>query len=232
MSYPNFIGEFAAPYEKDDWPKYVRWNERKPVLTRGALNPWEVERTRAVWEQEKATWPKIEALKQEYYVREKQMHRDVSIFNEHLAELERVTKKKVGLGPIGSYGGMALAVIPGFGWFSAAFSAISMGMEMLMGNKKKKRVNELMRIMQEAQERLKRNQQRLGAIQEEMRVLIGVTDRAKAGVEAKRQADTEQYQYVRMIHDQSRAARTLSLDQELARVRQAAPVRVRYANEF
>jgi TolA-binding protein len=160
------------------------------------------------------------------------MHRDVSIFNEHLAELERVTKKKVGLGPIGSYGGMALAVIPGFGWFSAAFSAISMGMEMLMGNKKKKRVNELMRIMQEAQERLKRNQQRLGAIQEEMRVLIGVTDRAKAGVESKRQTDTERYQYARMIHEQSAAARTLSLDQELARVRQAAPVRVRYANEF
>lgn len=232
MSYPNFIGEFVAPYEKDDWPKYVRWNERRPVLTRGLLNPWEVERTRAVWEQEKATWPKIETFKREYYTREKQMHRDVSIFNEHLAELERVTKKKVGLGPIGSYGGMALAVIPGFGWFSAAFSAISMGMEMLMGNKKKKRINELMRIMQEAQERLKRNQQRLGAIQEEMRVLIGVTDRAKSGVESKRQTDTERLQYARMIHEQSAAARTLSLDQELARVRQAAPVRVRYANEF
>lgn len=232
MSYPNFMGEFVAPYEKDDWPKYVQWNERRPVLTRGLMNPWEVERVRAIWEQEKATWPKIEGLKTEYGQREQHMRRDISIFNEHLAELERITKKKVGLGPIGQYGGMALAVIPGFGWFSAAFSALSMGMEMLMGNKKKKRINELMRIMQEAQERLQRNQQRLGAIQEELRVLIGVTERAKAANVAKQQADTALTRYAQQLYNQKRAQQNLTIDQELARVRQAAPVRVSYRNDL
>lgn len=232
MSYPNFMGEFVAPYEKDDWPKYVQWNERRPVLTRGLMNPWEVERVRAIWEQEKATWPKIERLKTEYGQREQQMRRDISVFNEHLAELERITKKKVGLGPIGQYGGMALAVIPGFGWFSAAFSAISMGMEMLMGNKKKKRINELMRIMQEAQERLQRNQQRLGSIQEELRVLIGVTERAKAANVAKQQADTAMTRYAQQLYDRQRAQQNLTIDQELARVRQAAPVRVSYRNDL
>jgi len=232
MSYPNFMGEFVAPYEKDDWPKYVQWNERRPVLTRGLMNPWEVERVRAIWEQEKATWPKIETLKTEYGQREQQMRRDISVFNEHLAELERITKKKVGLGPIGQYGGMALAVIPGFGWFSAAFSALNMGLEMLMGNKKKKRINELMRIMQEAQERLQRNQQRLGAIQEELRVLIGVTERAKAANVAKQQADTAMSRYAQQLYDQKREQQNLAIDQELARVRQAAPVRVSYRNDL
>lgn len=232
MAYPNFMGEFVAPYEQDDWPKYVRWNERRPVLTRGALNPWEVERVRAIWEQEKATWPKIERLKTEYGERENQMRRDVSIFNSHLAELERITKKKVGLGPIGTYGGMALAVIPGFGWFSAAFSALSMGMEMLMGNKKKKRIKQLMQIMQDAQERLQRNQQRLGAIQEELRVLIGVTERAKAANVAKQQADTAMTRYAQQLYDDARARQSLSIDQELAKVRQAAPVRVSYRNDL
>lgn len=221
-----------APFDQDDWPKYVRWNERRPVKTRGLMNPWEVERVRAIWEQEKATWPKIERLKTEYGQREQQMRRDISVFNEHLAELERITKKKVGLGPIGQYGGMALAVIPGFGWFSAAFSAISMGMEMLMGNKKKKRINELMRIMQEAQERLQRNQQRLGSIQEELRVLIGVTERAKAANVAKQQADTAMTRYAQQLYDRQRAQQNLTIDQELARVRQAAPVRVSYRNDL
>ena len=232
MSYPNFIGEFVAPFEQDDWPKYVRWNERRPVKTRGMMNPWETERVRLIWQQEQATWPKLEALKKEYGTREQEMGRDIAVFNSHLAELERITKKKVGLGPIGSYGGMALAVLPGFGWFSAAFSALNMGLEMLMGNKKKKRINELMRIMQEAQERLQRNQQRLGAIQEEMRVLIGVTERAKAVNEAKQQADTAMSRYAQQLYEEKRARQNLTVDQELARVRQAAPVRVSYRNDL
>jgi hypothetical protein len=232
MAYRNFLGEFVAPTEKDDWPKYVKWNERRPVLTRGALNPWEVERTRAIWEQEKAVWPKIEVLKKEYGEREQQMRRDIDIFNAHLAELERITKKKVGLGPIGQYGGMALAVIPGFGWFSAAFSVLNMGFEMLMGNKQKKRINQLMQIMQDAQERLQRNQQRLGAIQEELRALMSVTEQAKASGSAKQQADMEQTRMAQQRADENRMTQDFMIDQELARVRQAAPVRVRYANEF
>jgi len=232
MSYPNFIGEFVAPFEKDDWPNYIRWNERRPVLTRGALNPWEVERVRYLWEQEKAAWVKIEKLKKEYGERERQMQQDISIFNSHLTELERITKKKVGLGPIGQYGGMALAVIPGFGWFSAAFSALNMGLEMLMGNKQKKRINELMRIMEEAQKRLQFNQQRLGAIQEELRVLMSVTEQARSQIEAKKQSDLTQTRYVQQLREQQQSVQHLMIDQELSRVRQMAPNRVTYGNEL
>ena len=228
MSYVNFLGEFVAPFENENWPKLVKWNERRPAQTRGLLNPWEVERTRAIWEQEREAWKKIEVLKKEYHTRETEMKKDIDIFNAHLGELERITKKKVGLGPIGQYGGMALAVIPGFGWFSAAFSAITMGLEMLGGNKKKKRINELMRIMEEAQQRLQRNQERLIAIQTELRFLMGVTDRAQATVETKKQADLQQRQIAQDYRDQQRQAKFLRHDQELARIRQLQPNRVAY----
>lgn len=230
MSYPNFLGEFVAQLTQDDWVNHVRWNERKPVQTRGALDPWKIERTRLVWQKEKETWPAIEKLKLEYATREKQMRYDIAVFNEHLAELERVTGKKVGLGPIGSYGGMALAVIPGFGWFSAAFTVISMGLEMLMGNKKKKRVNELMGIMQDAQERLKRNQQRLQVIQTEIKVLMGVTEQAQAANESARQAGLTSMKSAQQRLDDQRSIHHLLIDQELTRIRQVVPDRVSYGN--
>lgn len=232
MSYCNFLGEFVAPFDSDDWAKHVKWNERRPVQTRGALNPWEVERVRIVWEQEKATWVKIQVLKKEYVERERQMKTDVDIFNAHLSELERITKKKVGLGPIGTYGGMALAVIPGFGWFSAAFSALSMGIEMIGGNKKKKRINELMRIMEDAQQRLQRNQERLLAIQQELRMLMNVTERAKAGIEEKKQADLRQWEAVKQLRSEQETVRHLLEDQEKAKIRQTTPNRVVYRNDL
>lgn len=232
MSYCNFLGEFVAPFDSDDWAKHVKWNERRPVQTRGALNPWEVERVRIVWEQEKAAWVKIQVLKKEYADRERQMKTDVDIFNAHLNELERITKKKVGLGPIGTYGGMALAVIPGFGWFSAAFSALSMGIEMIGGNKKKKRINELMRIMEDAQQRLQRNQERLLAIQQELRMLMNVTERAKAGIEEKKQADLRQWEAVKQIRSEQETVRHLLEDQEKAKIRQTTPNRVVYRNDL
>lgn len=232
MSYCNFIGEFVAPFDSDDWAKHIKWNERRPVQTRGALNPWEVERVRIVWEQEKAAWVKIQVLKKEYVERERQMKTDVDIFNAHLSELERITKKKVGLGPIGTYGGMALAVIPGFGWFSAAFSALSMGIEMIGGNKKKKRINELMRIMEDAQQRLQRNQERLLAIQQELRMLMNVTERAKAGIEEKKQADLRQWEAVKQLRSEQETVRHLLEDQEKAKIRQTTPNRVVYRNDL
>jgi hypothetical protein len=230
MSYPSFIGEFVAPFEKNDWVNYVKWNERRPIQTRGSMNPWEIERVRVLWQQEKAAWKNIETLKKEYREREQQMVADIAIFNSHLTELERVTKKKIGLGPIGQYGSMALAVIPGFGWFSAAFSAINMGLEMLMGNKTKKRIKELMRIMEEAQGRLQRNQLRLGAIQEEVKHLMMVTDRAQSEIAAKVQADHTQRNAMQALREEMRQARENQYDLELSRIRQVSPVGVSYGN--
>lgn len=232
MSYPNRLGEFVAPFERDEWPTLIQWNERPPLATRGLLNPWEIERTRVVWEKEKILWPKIEALKREYSSREQQMRQDISIYNAHLAELERVTKKKTGLGPMGTFGGMALAVVPGFGWASAVFSVFSMGLEILGGNKKKKRVHQLMRIMEEAQNRLVANQQRLQAIQTEMKDLMDVSDQVKRELEARKQQQLEQLRRRTELTDQQQTLKSMLRDQQAAAIRQAAPVRVEYTDDI
>ena len=160
------------------------------------------------------------------------MERDIAVFNSHLAELERVAKKKVGIGPIGSYGGMALAVLPGFGWFSAVFSAVSMLFEMIGGNKKKKRIKELMSIMEDAQKRLQVNQERLLTIQSEVKILMNVTEETQAQIEAKVQRDIEQQKAYQQLKDERLQTIMTARDQELARIRQATPKRVVYGNEL
>lgn len=232
MSYPHTLGEFVAPFDRDEWPTMVQWNERRPQATRGLLNPWEIERTRVIWEKEKGLWPKIEALKGEYGARERQMRQDISIYNAHLSELERITKKKTGLGPIGTYGGMALAIVPGFGWASAIFSVFSMGLEILGGNKKKKRVHQLMRIMEEAQTRLVANQQRLQAIQAEMKDLMEVSEQVKRELDERKKSQLATLKRETEMLDERQSLKFMLRDQQLSAIRQASPVRVQYSDEI
>jgi hypothetical protein len=228
MSYVNALGEFIVNRESDEWPKTIRYVERRPVHTRGLMNPWEQERKRALWQQEQDVWSKIVPLKAEYVKIEQQMATDISIFNSHLAELERIAKKKTGLGPIGTYGGMALTILPGFGWAKAVFSAFSMIFEMIGANKKKKRVNELMRIMESAEARLQVGKQRLLSIQEELSVLIGVTERVKTEQAVVVQQDIRQSQERAEAKRQKELALTARRDVEIQRIRQSAPNRVVY----
>lgn len=231
MSYRNFLGEFIVS-SGDDWPKTIRYIERKPIQTRGAMNPWELERTRRVWVQEQAAWEKIKPLQVEYRTIEKQMESDISIFNAHLAELERVTKKKVGLGPIGTYGGMALAILPGFGWASAVFSAVSMLFQFIGGNKLKKRVDQLMKIMEEAQARLQKNKQRLITIQEDLKYLTESTERVRAVNESIRQQDIQNQAILQQAKESRETVAALSRREELSRIRQASPYRIQYAQDL
>lgn len=230
MAYQNFLGEFIVP-TSDDWPKKITYTERRPYTGPG-FNPWETERQRRVWIQEQAAWMKIQTLKREYVSIEKQMEADISTFNSHLAELERVTKKKPGLGPIGSYGGMALTILPGFGWASAVFSAVSMIFEMIGGNKLKKRVNQLMRIMEEAQARLQKNQQRLISIQEELQHLVKATERAKAENEAIVKRDIVLNKIALQEKGRREESAADARRAELAVIRQRNPFKIQYASDL
>lgn len=230
MAYPNFLGEFVVG-TGDDWPKTIQYTERRPYTGPG-FNPYEAERQRRVWNQEQAAWAKIQSLQREYRMLEKQMSDDISTFNAHLKELERVTKKKAGLGPIGSYGGMALTILPGFGWASAVFSAVSMIFEMIGGNKLKKRVNQLVKIMQDAEARLQRNKERLGAIQEELQYLVGATERAKAENQAIVARDTARQ---KVLEQEKSAQERSSFDArrlEIASIRQRNPTKIQYASDL
>lgn len=231
MAYPNRLGEFVVNWNSEDWPKQIRYIERRPVTGKGVFNPWETERQRVLWQAENDAWKKIVPLKAEYAQKEKVMKQNIAIFNSHLAELERVAGKKVGLGPIGTYGGMALAVIPGFGWTAAAFSAFSMIFEMIGGNKKKKRINELMRIMEDARVKMERAQKRLQAIVIELDALLQTTGNVQASQSAYAQAvkaKMEQDVVKRNMLDKGYARLH---EQEVARVRQMNRNRVDYSSD-
>ncbi len=241
MAYPNFIGEFVAPFEKDAWPTLVKWNERPPVKTHGMMNPWEAERIRVVWLKEKEAWPKIQSLGREYKNIQVNMLKDIGIFNAHLSELERVIKKKVGISPIGGYAVMAATAaqlalslasmsIPGVGWAIAIYTVVDLVITTLQGNLKKKRIKGLMLIMEEARLRLVANQKRLIAIQEELKFLIEVTARTVESIRQTMQRDIDMNESYRQIKEQQQAQALLIHERELATIRQITPNRVVYGN--
>lgn len=232
MSYPNRLGEFTVADNTEDWVKSIRYIERRPVHTQGSMNPWETERKRVLWTQEQAAWQKIQPLKAEYASIERQMERDISIYNSHLAELERIVKKKVGMGPIGSYGGMALAVIPGFGWASAAFSMISQLMTMIGGNKQKKRIKELTGILERTQAALQSAKERLIAIQDELRTHLNVTKFVKEQQAAIVKEDIARSQSLKLQQDVRESYAASQREKEIQRIRQMHPNRVVYSSEL
>lgn len=235
MSYPNFLGEFVAPIEKDDWVNYVKWNERKPVLIHGALNPWELERTRAVWQAEQAAWSKIVVLKKEYQTRERAIKTDIGIAESHITELKRITKSKAGSSAALDYATMAVTALVGIAYggpYGAMIAGAKMGIDILLGSKVKKRIKELIRIIEEANERIIKNKQRLINIQYEVRDLMGVTERSKQAGSAKMQADIAQSQHSQEAYRLQKQTQDILIDQELNRARQLAPSRVRYVNDL
>lgn len=81
------LGEFVIPEVKKgrDWVDEIRYVARPPLLVRGALNPWQLERTREMWTAEEAAWKKIVPLRQE--------HKRVRA---RLIGMESYAKRKVG----------------------------------------------------------------------------------------------------------------------------------------
>lgn len=230
MSYRNFLGEFIAT-DRDDWPKTIKYVERRPFTGPGG-NPWEAERQRRVWLQENDAWTKIQTLKREYISIEKKMSEDISIYNSHLKEFQRVTKTKAGLGPIGTYTTMALAIIPGTGWVTALITGVEMLLQMTQGNILKKRIKQLQSIMIEAIERLERGKIRLGEIQHEMHALMGTTERAKAENDAIVARDTANQAIVAQAKASREQFAFNARKDEIALIRQRNPFKVHYASDL
>lgn len=222
MSYANDLGEFIVNKESENWPKEIRYIERRPVTGRFVMNPWETERQRIVWQEEEKAWKKIVVLKDSYTKKEKRMKDLAAMWNRHLQEVESVAGKKTGLGPFGTYGGMALTVIPGFGWAAAALTAFSMIFEMIGGNKKKKRIAQLLNEMEGFAAEMRKLQAQLQAIVIELESLIGTTQKIQAGqaahaaqVAVKQGFLIEQRRQAEQIVSQHR-------QDEISRYRQAA----------
>lgn len=219
MSYPNRLGEFLVPQEDPNWVPKIRYIERRPVQLRHSLDPWGIERQRVVWMQEEAAWKQIVPLQREYVAVEAQMRRDAEEFNAILAQLESETNKKVG-SPIHTYGSMALAVVPGFGWAAGLWNVVSQLFAFIGGSKKKKKIERLIQRLESLQARLHAAQAKLELIQRQVAELVQVTERVKA----EQRAVTEQVQQAvtieagrRRAAEREAAARHRELARQVAR---------------
>lgn len=205
--YANKLGEFVFNQNQPDWVNTIQFVERRPVAVKGAMNPWETERLRLLWVAEKEAWVKIQPIKVKYRKVEQSLRAHANEFNGILKEVERITGKSSGMSPITTYGPMALAVIPGFGWAAAAFTIIFQFMGLFSG--KKKRVQQLIGEMEVLQATMEREKRALEQLQREAFALIQTTSNVKAEQQAVIDKATE-----RNIVEQS--IRKQDLDRMLA----------------
>ena len=146
------LGRFEIP-EVEDWPLQVRYIPEPPLLIRGAMNPWELEKKRELWMKENEAWKMIQGLQGQYRTKLNEYNSRVSRFNQLIGEIEHVSGKKGLQRIMGSKGFQAASLAitttnPYGAIIAAALVAVSLletGFKMLSGEarRKKKRIKEL-----------------------------------------------------------------------------------------
>lgn len=227
--YANRLGEFVIAEAAENWVYTIRYNERPPIHVRGALNPWQTERQRIVWKAEQAAWVKIKAYQADYRRTEDKMKRDIERYNKALKELELLTGQSIGTGPIGTYAGMALAVIPGFGWAAAAFSMISQLVGMLSGTKR--RIKGLIAELERLTAQLNISKRRLQTLAQNIIHESGAGERVQQAQAVMVQRDLTVAQTEYAYKQQQLIQRQERYQAELNAARQVSPTRVVYREE-
>jgi len=192
------------------------------------MNPWETERLRVLWTQEQTAWAKIVPLKKEYInIEDVQIPKDISIFNDHYRELMKVLKKKPGIGAGFTYASMAMSIV-GMNWAAFIIGAADIIAKLIDGPKIRKRVNQLMAIMEGAKSRIENGMKRLGAIQVELSELLGITERVKTEQAVMIQQDIKKSEVAMQAKHRQERALTAQRDVEIQRIRQFSPNRLTY----
>lgn len=146
-----YLCEFIVP-EREHFVEAIRYIPRPPLLVRGAMNPWELERTRERWMAEEKAWKDIQAAQIRYRALRVTGERTLNQFNQKLAELENLTGKKSGML---SASNLATFVASSSGnpYIMAAL-AVKMLVDIFMGNKKKKKIEATIRDLERLQAEL------------------------------------------------------------------------------
>lgn len=162
---PSDLGRFEIP-EVEDWPLQVRYIPEPPLLIRGAMNPWELEKKRELWMKENEVWATIQGLQRQYRSYLNDYNYNVNRFNQLIGEIENMTGKKGLQKVMGSKGFQAasLAVTttnPYGAAIAAALVAVSLletGFKLISGEarRKKKRIKELTDALERVGKELER----------------------------------------------------------------------------
>ena len=191
-----YLGEIIVPANDPDWVPKISFRPEPPIVVRGALDPYNAERKRAVFIAEQAAWAKIVPLQARYAALKSHEAETMRLIQHWLRDMERLTGKKSGLEGAANYGVLLYSMSGGpYAW---AASLAKLGLGFILGIGKKKQAKSIMRKLEALGVTMGQIQSALATVVSEIEPLVSVGDALKARQQAIRAADTaqagEQYQ--------------------------------------
>lgn len=160
----------------------VRYIAEPPLAVKGAMNPWELERTRQVFMAEEKAWKKVSALQAEYRRVNAQGDRLVKIFQVMAKQLEEMTGQPNKFTSISNIAEM-IAGAGGNPYIMAALflkKVVTMVFDML----KAKRIKRHVAKMEQVQKQIIAIYKRMEKIVQVVQYEIGVGERVRVGQQA------------------------------------------------
>lgn len=179
--YPlHALGRFIIP-DTPEWVEALRYQAEPPLVIRGAMNPWALERQREIWMAEEAAWKEIQQKQVAY--RQVRLAAEAALrrFNAIIRQIEAMTGKKSGMLSAGNVASF-VAGAGGNPYIMAAL-ALKMVVEMILGSKKQKKIK---RLIEEAT----RLQANILAYHAQMETIAGEVQRLTMIGEAYRDMQT------------------------------------------
>lgn len=191
-----YLGEIRVPTDTPDWVPGITYRAEPPIVVRGALDPWNAERKRAVWIAEEAAWKQIVPLQARYRVLKSEEADTLRQIQHWIRDLERLTGKKSGMADASNYAVLLYSLSGGpYAWAAAI---AKLGVDMILGIGKKKQAKSILHKLEALGTRMSSIQAQLEQIVTQLNPLVAVGHALKAEQQAIMAADTakagEQYQ--------------------------------------
>lgn len=213
------LGLFKVPENQPHWVESIRYYPEPPIQVKGALNPWQLERTRLVYQAEEKAWIQIQKEMATYKALRLEAEAWIVRFNQKVAELEGLTGKKSGLFSVDNIASF-VAASSGNPYIMAAL-AVKMVVDMILGNKKKKKIQKLIEELQQLQGWILANHTKMEAIQGAVSRLVhtGEALRAEQKAVATVAVQNSEIAYIfRQAADKQKGAAYRALNEEVAKL--------------
>lgn len=191
-----YLGEIIVPTDTPDWVPRITYRADPPIVVRGALDPWNAERKRAVWMAEEAAWKKIVPLQITYNALKINEANTMRLIQHWIRDIERLTGKKSGMANAANYATLLYSISGGpYAWVAAIGK---LGVDMILSIGKKKQAKSIINKLEMLGREMEGIHAQLLQITNELKPLVAVGHALKAEQAAIVAADTtkvgEQYQ--------------------------------------
>lgn len=191
-----YLGEIIVPTDTPDWVPRITYRPDPPIVVRGAYDPYNAERKRAVWIAEEAAWKKIVPLQVRYAALKQNEANTMRLIQHWIKDIETLTGKKSGMADAANYATLLYSISGGpYAWVAAIGK---LGVDMILGMGKKKQLKSIMNKLEMLGREMENIQAQLLQVTNELKPLVAVGHALKAEQQVIMTADTaragEQYQ--------------------------------------